>query len=298
MIMRKWLISAVILTLALGTAGVVTAFALTSGGGSDSAEGTDTGGPALHGDPTYEEWLSNYQPNQGPVTSIDDIDPNVCTLIHNINACTPEELEELGWAPITGSITVGEVSPGLPSDDESLSDFGDGRVVTSIDDIDPNVCNLIHNINACSQEELEELGMVGPATMRGPTATPTFGLGTSGPALHGDPTYEEWLSNHALPEDESASTLVTTQDEGGGIEPGFEVEDSPEPLFVDGEHQYHQSLNDAIAEDCGLAGGTAYVTSDGEVGCVVAQDVEDSGKELVSSSQPPTVEPQPAPDTK
>ena len=162
MIMRKWLISAVILTLALGTAGVVTAFALTSGGGSDSAEGTDTGGPALHGDPTYEEWLSN----------------------------------------------------------------------------------------------------------------------------------------HALPEDESASTLVTTQDEGGGIEPGFEVEDSPEPLLVDGEHQYHQSLNDAIVEDCGLAGGTVYVTSDGEVGCVVAHDVEDSGKELVSSSQPPTVEPQPAPATK
>ena len=236
MIMRKWLISAVILTLALGTAGVVTAFALTSGGGNDSAEGTDTGGPALHGDPTYEEWLSNYQPNQRPVTSIDDIDPNVC--------------------------------------------------------------NWVQNINACSQEELEELGMVGPATMRGPTATPTFGLGTSGPALHGDPTYEEWLSNHALPEDESASTLVTTQDEGGGIEPGFEVEDSPEPLLVDGEHQYHQSLNDAIVEDCGLAGGTAYVTSDGEVGCVVAQDVEDSGKELVSSSQPPTVEPQPAPATK
>jgi len=68
--------------------------------------------------------------------------------------------------------------------------------------------------------------------------------------------------------------------------------------LVDGEHQYHQSLNDAIVEDCGLAGGTAYVTSDGEVGCVVAQDVEDSGKELVSSSQPPTVEPQPAPATK
>ncbi len=57
-----------------------------------------------------------------------------------------------------GTESAGEVSPGLPSDDESLSDFGDGRVVTSIDDIDPNVCNLIHNINACDEEELEALG--------------------------------------------------------------------------------------------------------------------------------------------
>ena len=146
---------------------------------------------------------------------------------------------------------------------------------TSIDDIDPNVCNAVHNIDACTQEELEDLGVV----------------------THGDPTYEEWLADYALSEDESGSTLVSAPDEGGGIEPGFEVEDIPEPLFVDGEPQYHQSLNDAIVEDCGLAGGTAYATSDGEVGCVVAHDVGDSGEELVSSSQPPTIEPQSAPAT-
>ena len=103
--MKKWLISAVTLTLALSAAGAVTAFAMTGGGGSDSAGGADTAGEVTHGDPTYEEWIS---------------------------------------------------------------DFGDGKVLTSADDIDPNVCNTVHNINACSQEELEELGMLGPATMRGP----------------------------------------------------------------------------------------------------------------------------------
>ena len=213
---------------------------------------------------------------------------------------------------------------------EVFEPSGDEPTATSIDDIDPNVCNPVHNIDACTQEELEELGLVGPATMRGPfpfvapitgqgSDNPEVGLGEScnlaaiswivdpgtaegpedlGVVTHGDPTYEQWLSNYALPEDKSGSTLVSTQDEGGGIEPGCEVEDSPEPLFVDGEPQYHQSLNDAIVEDCGLAGGTAYVTSDGEVGCVVARDVEDSGKELVSSSQPPTIEPQSTPTTK
>ena len=40
--------------------------------------------------------------------------------------------------------------------------------VRSDDDIDTDVCNAVHNIDACTQEELEELGLVGPATMRGP----------------------------------------------------------------------------------------------------------------------------------
>ena len=98
---KKWLLPLLSLTLALTTVGA--AFALTSGGGSDSADGTDTAGEVTHGDPTYEQWLSNYRPNQGPVTSIDDIDPNVCNTVHNINACTPEELEEaLGGIALPG----------------------------------------------------------------------------------------------------------------------------------------------------------------------------------------------------
>ena len=93
--------------------------------------------------------------------------------------------------------------------------------------------------------------------------------------IHGDPTNEQWLSNDALPQVEPASTLVSTQQVGGEI----------------GGPPYHQSLNDAIAQDCGLAGGTAYTTSDGKVGCVVTMS---RTVEPVSSSQPPTIEPQPA----
>ena len=79
------------------------------------------------------------------------------------------------------------------------------------------------------------------------------GIDTAGKVTHGDPTYEQWLSNYALRDDGSASTLVFSRDEGGRIEPRFDVEDTPEPLFLDGEPKY-QSLNDAILEDCGLAG--------------------------------------------
>ncbi len=92
--MKKWLISAVILTFALGTIGAVTAFAMTSDGGTDNPEvpnGGDTPGEALHGDPTYEQWLSDHGDGK-VVTSIDDIDSNVCDYIHNINACSAEEL--------------------------------------------------------------------------------------------------------------------------------------------------------------------------------------------------------------
>ena len=120
--MRKWLISAVILTLALATAGAVTAFALTGDGGSDNPQvpnGGDTAGEVLDGDPTY------------PVTSIDDIDPNVCNLIHNRKPCTPEELEE-----VFGEDTL----HGDPTYEDWLANYKPTQgPVTSIDDIDPNV---------------------------------------------------------------------------------------------------------------------------------------------------------------
>ena len=184
---KKWLISAVTLTFALGAAGTVAGFALTANGGGDNIEVptvTDTAGQVLHGDPTYDEWLSDHGKDK-VVTSIDDIDPNVCNLIHNINACTPEELEELGIAPITNSIAVGELHPGTA------------------------------------------------------------------------------------------------------------VEGKPEPLFVDGEPQYEvQSYEESVKQDCGLAGGTVYVNSDGQVGCAIVHDLEDGG-EGESQAQPPVVMPQP-----
>ena len=222
MIMRKWLLSAVTLTLALSTAGAVTAFALTGDGRNDTADGQNTAGEVTHGDPTYEVWLSNYKPTKVPVTSIDDIDPSVCNLVHNIKACSPEELEEAFGAltDIASEETHGKTEPVV------------GLAMCSLEVPD---CN---------------------------------------------------------------DTLVITQDEGGEIEPGFEVGGNPEPLVVDGEPGYRvQSPRVAIEQDCGLAGGDVSITSDGEIECVVAQDLEDGSQGLVSSAQPPVIEPMPAPAT-
>ena len=173
---KKWLASAVTLTFALGTVGVVTAFALTADGGSANPQvpnSGDTAGEVLHGDPTYDEWLS---------------------------------------------------------------DFGDGKVVTSIDDIDPNECNYIHNINACTAEELEDLG------------------------------------------DLAASSWI--------VDPQIEVEGEPQPPFVDGEP--------VTIQECDLAGGTFWATSDGKVGCDVLHDIEDGG-EGETQEQPPLVFPEQEP---
>jgi hypothetical protein len=107
--MKKWLISAITLTFALGAAGALTAFALTGDGGDtpELSDGTESAGEISPGLPRYDEWLSDFG-GQKVVTSIDDIDPNVCNLVHNITPCTPEELGELGLVPAAGSIAVGE----------------------------------------------------------------------------------------------------------------------------------------------------------------------------------------------
>ena len=121
------------------------------------------------------------------------------------------------------------------------------RSIRSDEDIDPNVCNLIHNINACTPEELEELGMA-PIT-------------------------------DSITVDESR--------------PGTAVEGEPEPLYADGEPQYEvQSYEEAVKQDCGLAGGTVFLDSDGEVGCIYAHDLDDDG-EGETQAQPPVVAPTP-----
>ena len=104
-------------------------------------------------------------------------------------------------------------------------------MVTSIDDIDPDVCNVIHNINACTPDELDELGM---APVTGSIAVGEY---------------------YPVP----------------GVEP------KPEPLFPDDEAQCGvQSYEEAVVQDCGLAGGTVYVTADGQVGCNIVHELEDT----------------------
>ena len=107
----------------------------------------------------------------------------------------------------------------LASESQGDSESSGDHIVTSIDDIDPNVCNGIHDISACTHEELEELG-------------------------NGDVQYEL------------------------------------------------QSHDEVVTQDCGLAGGTVYITSDGEVGCIIVHDLEDGGAGE-TQEQPPTVLPQP-----
>ncbi|MCI0791799.1 MAG: hypothetical protein J4O02_08520, partial [Chloroflexi bacterium] len=66
-------------------------------------------------------------------------------------------------------------------------------------------------------------------------------------------------------------------------------EANPEPLFPDGEAHYEvQSHEEADAQDCGLAGGTVYVTADGEMGCNLPHELEDGGVGE-TPAQPPTV---------
>ena len=85
--MTRRLVFLIAVALALGTAGALTAFAMTG-----------------------------HNPGTGvPVTSIDDIDPDQCNLVHNINACTPDEIQGLmGVASVITSVdVVGEREPAV-----------------------------------------------------------------------------------------------------------------------------------------------------------------------------------------
>ena len=211
--LKKWLILVAVLTLTLSVVGTVTAFTLTNDGEDDSSDSTNLGGEVDQGIPTYEEWFSKYGSTQGPVTSIDDIDPNECNLLHNINACSPEEIEALSG----GSLTDGEAA--------------------SIGMCAPDVPDCIDYLVVPQGEEVE----------------------------------------------------LEYDSEAGG---------NPEPLFVDVKPAYIvQPFDEAVREDCSLAGGTVYVTVEGELGCEDPHDSEDNGDELVTSSQPPAVEPEPVPAT-
>ena len=152
---KKWLITLVGLTMALAaiTGGVATL----GGGGSTTPEQGPPG-------------------DQPPIRSDEDIDPNECNWIHNITACEGEP--EPGIAvgepyPLPG--TKGPKGPRLCGPDQAVAIASDGRVscfdlgdgadmpdqepgsgvvepqppVTIIDGMDPNECNMVHNINAC-----------------------------------------------------------------------------------------------------------------------------------------------------
>lgn len=142
---KKWLRSVVGLVFALSIAGATTAFALATDGGSDNPtvpDDTDTAGQISDDSPSYDEETLDFGDGIGDgkvVTGIDDIGPNVCNGIHNINACTPEELKELGIAPTTGSNEVGEYYP-VPGEEPNPEPlFPDGEPQYEVQPYDPTM---------------------------------------------------------------------------------------------------------------------------------------------------------------
>ena len=142
--MKKWLIPLFGLTLALATAGTIMAFNLTGGG-----SGTPEQGPAGAQEPAVQ----GGEPSLGPplVPADDCNDPN-------------------------GSVSIirddGTGNPAvicLPGDDTGTSDLEPGQEpagqveplppIRSDEGIDPNECNLVHNINACDEDELKSGGV-------------------------------------------------------------------------------------------------------------------------------------------
>ena len=161
--MNKWVIILVVVTLAIGaSSGVV--FALTADGGGDNESLSDFGDGRV-------------------VTSIDDIDPNMCNLIHNINACTPEELEELGWPSKPDPITVGESRPGGEVEGKAEAAIVEPQhEVQSYGEADYQVCGLAGGIFwassdgefGCDMVQVLEDGGEGETQAQPPTVVPEF----------------------------------------------------------------------------------------------------------------------------
>ncbi len=186
-----------------------------------------------------------------------------------------------------------EITQTDPADEARVSDVGSGqRPVTSIDDIDPDQCNLFHNITACEGEP-EPSGGQRPVTsiddIDPDQCNRVHNIDACSPEQLG-------LIEAGQPEPGISTESGPVKAENTATGDLAEGEAEPEPLFVDGEPGYVvQSPAEANEMDCGLAGGTVYVTSEGEEGCLIIHDLEDSGEETVSPAQPPSVEPEPEP---
>ena len=147
-----------------GTALILTVVSVTgvalAGNGPDAApgEGLKTGGEP----PT----------TQPPLRSDDGIDPDKCNRIHNINACFPDGKPNTGVAtgepyPAPGAngpkrpaqCGPGQITVPVTSDGQRYcvtpEDAPGGEPPTtqgpfrSDDGIDPDKCNIIHNVDAC-----------------------------------------------------------------------------------------------------------------------------------------------------
>ena len=283
--MKRWLISAVTLTLALGTAGAVAAFALTANGGADNPkipDGTDSAGELLHGDPTYEQWLSDFGDGR-VVTSIDDIDPNVCNAIHNINACTPEELRELGMAPISGSIMgIGQALEAAEGSEVTLSGF----LLADRDGITRLCSGLLESFPPqCGGDRIDLVGFDASSVPDSKTPPTGSEIGTA-----------RWTDSQITVTGIKVSTSgssvlaeVRLSTEGPTTEQGPSAPPSTEP-----DPRRSPVPSPSLAEhDCALD-QAVYVTSEGQEGCVDVVVLDNGGQDSVEAHlpvMPPQVRP-------
>ncbi len=195
-----------------------------------------------------------------------------------------------GPKPLPGEITQSD-----PADEERVSDVGSSqRPVTSIDDIDPDQCNRIHNITACEGEPKPSGGQ-GLVTSIDDVDPDQCNLFHNITACEGEPKPSggQRLVTSIDDIDPDQCNLVHNINACSPEQLTLIGVGEPEPLFVDGEPGYVvQSPAEANEVDCGLAGGTVYVTFGGEEGCLIVHDLED-GDDPVSPPQPPSVEPEP-----
>jgi hypothetical protein len=133
--MRRWLILGAVVAIAVGagTAGYV-ALADDDGGGEAA-----------------------------PINPSEDVAADDCSLVHNVDGCGAPAQD-----PVASDCQLPESVE--PCDDGGTSP-GQKQPIRSDEGIDPDECNTVHNIDACSPEELEKAG-IGVPEGEQPAAAP------------------------------------------------------------------------------------------------------------------------------
>ena len=84
-----------------------------------------------------------------PLRSDEGIDSRDCNLVHNIEACDQEELHGDPPPPLHG-----DPPPRADLDETLAASLESAGPIRSDEGIDRSRCNLVHNISACSDDEL------------------------------------------------------------------------------------------------------------------------------------------------
>ena len=101
--------------------------------------------------------------DSAPVTSGDEIAPGECSLVHNVEVCDEAAPgQDVAGMCVEGVEDCVDMIDCSLAENEALCTDDAGAEpppVRSDEGIDPDECNLVHNIDACSPEELKEAGI-------------------------------------------------------------------------------------------------------------------------------------------